>query len=187
MSESPDSRKNAVRTRIRLGWAIARGDAAAIERVARDATALLYGLALLFLTGFVLQLARLAKLAWLGFSISSFDLSVGLLAGGAFEALLRLAHVAVSHLICSSLLRGKGTFVEILRPMLLASPLNLLAAFTFVGSAVASLWWGVAVGLRVFEKVHRTGRVATLATLIFVGAALVLGESLWVISNLRVP
>ncbi len=156
---------------FRQGVAIARWDHAAIQRASRDNGALLHGL-LFWSVGVVLITLRdiLAvvrtgrELSWLGV-IVAFPLTF------VVTAAWQLAYFGICHLIAKRLFNGSGTFMGIVRPMMLSSFLLWLSVIPLVGPLVAGVWWGLAILLWVFEEVERMERLKALLIVIAMNIA----------------
>lgn len=151
---------------FRQGLAIARWDDAAIQRASRDNGALLHGLlfwsvgvALITARGLIALGRAGERLPWLGV-VLVFLFSLVLL------AVWQLAYFAVCHLIAKKFFNGSGTYVGVLRPMMVSSFLLWLHLIPFMGWLVAGVWWGLAILLWVFEEVERMERLKALVIVV---------------------
>ncbi len=151
---------------FKKGLAIARWDELAIQRASRDNNALLHG-ALFYLVGvlliFALQVFRALNR---GTSLSILGVILGAVTVAVFGFVWQLAYFGACNFLVKKLLGGTGTFLGILRPMLLSSFVLWLAVIPFLGLIAAGGWWGIAILLWVFEEVHQVERLKTLAILV---------------------
>ncbi len=151
---------------FRQGLAIARWDDAAIQRASRDNGALLHGLlfwcvgvVLLTLRDIVASSRRGGEFAWLVI-IVVFVLAF------VITAAWQLTYFALCHLIAKKFFNGSGTYMGVLRPMMLSSFLLWLEVIPYVGGLVAGIWWGLAILLWVFEEVERMERLKALVIVV---------------------
>ncbi|MFQ5818078.1 MAG: hypothetical protein ACE5H2_09030 [Terriglobia bacterium] len=159
---------------LREAAAIARWDEAAIRRAAGDNNALLYGF-VFWSVGVFLPALRNVALAWLaGYAIPWWTLLGDLAKALALMAFLMVGYFAICHLIARVLFDGRGSYLGILRAMLLGSLVLWLNVVPVVGPLVARLWWGIAILLWVFEEVDAIERLQALAIVVGVPVALLL-------------
>jgi len=71
----------------------------------------------------------------------------------AYQAVLGLLHIGLCHLLAKWFCAGDGHFVQVIRPLLLASIVFIVLAVPIIGALAAGLAW-IAVVMMVFEEVH---------------------------------
>ena len=84
--------------------------------------------------------------------------AASLAAAIASTAVLTLVQIGLCHLIAKVFLKATGSFVKVLRPLLLGWFVNLLVLVPVVGPIAAAIAWS-AVLMLVFEEVDGIGRV----------------------------
>ncbi|MFQ5777502.1 MAG: hypothetical protein ACE5IP_05795 [Terriglobia bacterium] len=124
----------------------------AIQRVSRDRSALLHGW-LFFSVGLYLQVvieAVTANLRNVPYALEKelVDMTIALLPG----ALIVMAMVGLWHVVIRLVFHGSGSYWGLLRPMLLASVINWLAAVPLVGSLLGI--WSMAIGVAVCKEIE---------------------------------
>ena len=144
---------------LRLAFNIARWDDMAIRRASRDSNAIGYGMvvwtvsaSLILLIPLLLARTEIPAPALLLALIS--QLSMGL----AIMAAVMLLQLGLCHLIAKWLLGGKGTYLELMRPLLLGWCVNVLILIPFLGPLAAGIAW-TAVLMLVFEEVEGIERL----------------------------
>lgn len=150
--------------------AIARWDELAIQRASRDNNALLYGLAFFSVAAVLPHSPALmrAGLAWLaGHLVPWRFILVELAQALVLSALLLFAYFGTCHLIARFVFGARGSYLSVLRAMLLGSLVLWLQIIPVVGPLVARLWWGVAILMWVFEEVDGIERLQALAIVLF--------------------
>jgi hypothetical protein len=138
--------------------AIARLDDDAVVAASHDKHALLYG-ATIWIIGQLLALTGSiwaggggpARLSW---SVLLFTVEFLIVLG----ALLLLAQYGICHLLARWWFGARGTYVGVLRPLLLGSVVMWLAVIPYIGLIIAALW-SIAVMMIVFENVDGIGRL----------------------------
>jgi hypothetical protein len=85
-------------------------------------------------------------------------LVVGMLFGLVVMAVITLIQLGLCHLIAKWFFGGTGTFMGIMRPLLLGWFVNVLVLIPVVGLVAAGIAWS-AVLMLVFEEVDGIGRV----------------------------
>jgi hypothetical protein len=88
------------------------------------------------------------------------------LVGAVFALGFALLIFLLSHLCAKQFLRGTGTFIGVLGPLLLASWVQVAILVPILGPFVAGAWWGIAVVLWVFEEVHHVERIKMLVIIV---------------------
>lgn len=161
---------------FREALAIARWDEAAIQRASRDNNALLYGL-IFWSTGILLSTLGDQLEVWIrthSVTRGAILTNIGLTALALpVVFLLTVGYFGLCHGIARSLLGGVGTFMRILRAMMLGSLVLWVGVVPVAGSFVANAWWGIAILLWVFEEVNGIERLHALA--ISIGVPMGLG------------
>ena len=158
---------------LREAFAIARWDDFAVQRAARDNMALLYGL-LFWTVAFLLGLARGA----VGAAVSGRSLHWGEIIGAALFilpafAVFTLVYYGVCHLLARWLFGGTGSYLAVLRPMMLSSVVQWAAIIPIAGGLLASLW-GLGVFMYVLSEVERIERMQAVGISIGLGLILLL-------------
>lgn len=157
---------------IRQGFEIARWDDFAIQRAMKDVAALGYGLAFLVIaSALVLAGQLLMNPALLATIDNPIALIFGLAFGTGIQFVYMLVYYGLAHIIARVALGGRGSFGQVLRPLLLGSIVLWLAVIPYVGGVVANLW-SMAVLMGVFEEVHRVRRLAAFAVAYGLGLAM---------------
>jgi hypothetical protein len=153
---------------FRQAVAIARLDDGAVMSASRDKYALLYGAAIWVIS----QLLTLTVNLWAGAKgPTRFNLFVMLLTFGiliVLSALLMLAQYAVCHLLARLWFGARGTYLGVIRPLLLGSVIVWLAVIPFIGLLIAGIW-SIAVMMIVFEDVDGIGRLKAFGLSAVVG------------------
>lgn len=148
---------------LRQAVAIAFWDEGAIRRAARDPNALLYGL-VFWSVGVTLPIWLNVGFAWMqGFAIPWWTVLGELAKALAQMAVLLLVYFAICHGLARVLFGGRGSYLGILRAMLLGSLVLWVTVIPVVGELLARLWWGIAILMWVFEEVDGIERLQALA------------------------
>jgi hypothetical protein len=147
---------------LRLAFRIARGDHVAIRRASRDPQALLYGVvfsmisaAIIFLvTALPGMLARQGRNAGTIF----WGLLLGLLFVWVYMGAIAFLLLGLCHLIARWFFGATGTFMEVMRPLLLGWFVNGLMLVPVIGALASAMAW-TAVLMMVFLEVDGIGRL----------------------------
>ncbi len=151
---------------LKLAYRIVRWDEFAIRSAAQDPAAIWYGMAfssvvaaVIFTVNWVVTFERL-RLGLVGAFASWMFLRfvLGLCVGLAASAAGALIQIGVVHLLAKFFLHGVGTFIRVLRPLLLGWMVNALILIPVVGPIAAGLMWA-AVLMVVFEEVDGIKRM----------------------------
>jgi hypothetical protein len=146
----------------RMAFGIVRWDDVAIRRASRDPRAIFYGAfawtcsALLVLVVSTLP-ALLRRLTYPAPALL-IGLFIGFLVGLFVMALLTFTQLGLCHLIAKWFFEANGSFMAIMRPLLLAWFVNVLMLIPVVGLLAAGIAW-TAVLMLVFEEVDGIGRL----------------------------
>jgi hypothetical protein len=152
-------------------WRIARWDDVAIRRVAGDKNALLFGVLLWGVGAFALVAAPSVPLIRAGVPVNWPALAIGLFVGAAIAAAVTMAQYAVCHFTAKWLFHATGTYIGVLRPLLLGfSIVNWAFLIPFVGIFIGGLW-GIAILMFVFEEVDGIERMQAFGIAFVAGIA----------------
>ncbi len=147
---------------LRMAFNIARWDEVAIRRASRDPQATFYGAffwtftALLILV--VSLLPKLLRALPYSRPATIFGIIVGLLFGLFVVAVLTFIQLSLCHLIAKWFFEARGSYMAVMRPLLLGWFVNALVLIPVVGLLASGIAW-VAVLMLVFEEVHGIGRL----------------------------
>ncbi|MGA8073661.1 MAG: hypothetical protein WB995_09285 [Candidatus Acidiferrales bacterium] len=145
-----------------LAVKIVRWDDVSIRRASRDSNAIFYGAFLWTISAFIIllfsavpQILNDPKLSGPALVIG---LIVGLALGLAVMAIITALQIGLCYLIAKWFFGGIGTYMGIVRPLLLGWWVNILVLIPVAGAAVAGIAW-TAVLMLVFEEVDGIGRL----------------------------
>jgi hypothetical protein len=147
---------------LRLAFNIARWDDISVRRAARDPNAILYGALFWAVTALVIvtmrTLPRLVRISH--FRGPTLILSVGaaLVFGLVFFAAVTFIQLGLCHLIAKWFFSGTGTFIALMRALLLGWFVNAFVLIPVVGVWAAGIAW-TAVLMLVFSEVDRISRL----------------------------
>ena len=147
---------------LRLAFRIARWDDMAVRRAARDSNSLFYGAVFSAVTAAVIFLVTALPgilrhdEATPGTAVWSIVL--GLLFVWVASGIIAIVQLGLCHFIAKWLLGATGTFVGVIRPLLMGWFVNGLAVIPVVGPIAAAIAW-TAVLMLVFEEVDGIGRM----------------------------
>ena len=147
---------------LRLAFNIVRWDDIAIRRASRDSRATYYGAvlwvvaAMLVLTG--IALPRTLAAIHFGGPAMIFGVIIGLSFGLAAMAFLTFIQLGLCHLIAKWFFGGTGSYLGVMRPLLLGWFVNCLVLIPIVGTLAAAIAW-TAVLMMVFEEVDGISRL----------------------------
>lgn len=146
---------------LRLAFNIVRWDEVSIGRASRDSNALLYGTALWAISVLVIFF-RTALPALARLPAASPATIVGLIVGMvfmlAYMGVIVVIQLGLCHLIAKWFFGATGTFLAVMRPLLLAWFVNCLILVPYLGMLAAGIAW-TAVLMMVFEEVDGIGRL----------------------------
>lgn len=147
---------------VRVAFEIARWDDIAIRRAARDPNALAYGAVFCSITAAIIFLvtALPKMLSREGATPGTifWGLLLGLVFVWVYMGVIAIVQLGVCHLIAKWFLGATGTFLGVLRPLLLGWFVNGLTVIPVVGTIAAAIAW-TAVLMMVFEEVDGIGRL----------------------------
>ena len=143
---------------FRQAIAIARLDDDAVMSASIDARSLAYG-ATIWLIG---QTLAVGHVIWVSLSRNQPIRWPVLIIGSVFVILIDatwvIAQYGICHLLARRLFEARGTFIRILRPLLLGSIVGWLLIIPYIGRIAAGLW-AIAVMMIVFEDVDDITRI----------------------------
>jgi hypothetical protein len=145
-----------------LAFKIARWDDIAIRRASRDPNALYYGAFFWFIAATIVLIGTalpqtLAAIHTTGPALV-FGVTLGMIFGLVVMAILTFIQLGLCHLIAKWLFDGSGSYLGVMRPLLLGWIVNCLILIPFVGMLAAAIAW-TAVLMMVFEEVDGIGRL----------------------------
>lgn len=147
---------------IRLAFNIARWDDVSIRRASRDSKAAYYGAFYWVVSALIILAATALPQLLRTIPASGPPLIIGLVIGLFFGilvmAVITVLQLSLCHLIAKWFFGGKGTFIGIMRPLLLGWFVNLLILVPVVGMLAAAVAW-IAVLMLVFEEVDGITRL----------------------------
>jgi hypothetical protein len=147
---------------LRLAFNIARWDDVSIRRASRDSNAVFYGAFFWAIAATVILLFTAVPQMLRTMPISGpatiIGLVVGLLVGLVIMGIITFVQLGLCHLIAKWFFGGTGTFMGIMRPLLLGWFVNALILIPVVGIWPAAVAW-TAVLMLVFEEVDGIGRL----------------------------
>jgi hypothetical protein len=151
---------------LKLAYQIVRWDDLAIRRASQDPAALWYGMAFS-----VIVAAAVFAVTWV-VTFERFGLGlakafsplvlprflIGLCVQVVLMAVSLIIQIGLCHMIAKFFLYGRGTFIGVLRPLLLTWMVNLLVLIPVVGMFALGLLW-CALLMVVFEEVDGIRRM----------------------------
>lgn len=147
---------------LALAVNIARWDDVSIRRASRDSQAIVYG-AFFWMTTALAILAvsavpQIIKYGQLTGPALGIGVVVGLALGLAVMALVTYLQMGLCYLIAKIFFGGTGTFLRVVRPLLLGWIVNILVLVPVAGNWLAGIAW-TAVLMLVFEEVDGITRM----------------------------
>ena len=147
---------------LRLALNIARWDDISIRRASRDSKAGFYGAFPWTVTALIIllitALPQMLRTIRVPGPARVIGLVVGLIFALAVMAVITFVQLGLCHLIAKWFFGGTGTFMGIMRPLLLAWFVNALILIPVVGLVAAGIAW-TAVLMLVFEEIDGIGRL----------------------------
>lgn len=145
-----------------MAFNIARWDDVAIRSASRDSSASVFGAFFWMVTAFVIllftalpQILKNPQLSGPALVIGSI---VGLAIGMVVMAIITFMQTGLCYLIAKWFFGGTGTYMAVMRPLLLGWFVNILVLIPVAGAAFAGIAW-TAVLMLVFEEVDGIGRL----------------------------
>jgi hypothetical protein len=160
---------------FRQAIAIARFDEAAIISASFDRRSILYGAAIWLLGQFLIFGHVLWAAAHSQRAIRLPAVAVGSCVLIMADAVWLLAQYGFCHILARWLFGAHGTYVRLLRPLLLGSIVTWLLIVPYVGTLVAG-FWSIAIMMLVFENVDGIERLkafglSSVVGILFLGLA----------------
>ncbi len=147
---------------LRLAFQIAGWDDVAIRRASRDPNALLYGAAFSTISSAIIFLVTaLPKMVTREGATAGtifWGLLLGLVFVWVYMGAIAFIQFGLCHFIAKCFLGATGTFLGVMRPLLLGWFVNCLILIPVVGTLAAAVAW-TAVLMMVFEEIDHIGRL----------------------------
>jgi hypothetical protein len=147
---------------LALAFNIARWDDVAIRRASRDSNAIYYGAALWAFAAMIILTATALPRTLAAMHASGpamvIGVAVGTSVGLAVMAILTFIQLGLCHLIAKWFFAGSGSYLGVMRPLLLGWFVNCLIVVPFVGMLASAIAW-TAVLMMVFEEVDGISRL----------------------------
>jgi hypothetical protein len=145
-----------------LAFNIARWDEIAIRRASRDPNAIYYGAFFWLVAATIVLIAAALPRILIAIQTSGSAVILGIAAsmgfGLATMAILTFIQLGLCHLIAKCLFEGSGSYLGVMRPLLLGWFVNCLVLVPVVGMLAAAIAW-TAVLMMVFEEVDGISRL----------------------------
>jgi hypothetical protein len=138
---------------LREAWRIVRWDDAAIRRIAADSRSLPYGLFVWALTNLFVYAVTILEMSGRVRQFVLWRLVLGAVITLPLAACVGLVHIGTCHLLAKWFFAGEGHFVNLVRPLLFATVVYVLAPIPIFGMLLGGIAW-IAVVMMVFEEVH---------------------------------
>jgi hypothetical protein len=138
---------------LKEAWRIIRWDDSAIRRTAADSRVLPYGLLVWASTNLFVYAAAILEMSGRVHQFAMSRLILGAALTLPIAACIGLVHIGVCHLFARWFFAGEGHFVGLLRPLLLATMVYVLAPIPLFGMLLGGIAW-IAVVMMVFQEVH---------------------------------
>lgn len=157
---------------LRLAFNIARWNDVSIRRAARDSKAGVYGVLFWAIAAMIILLftALPQMLGTMNASVPAVIVGLGL--GLVVMGMIVFIQLGLCHLIAKWFFGATGTFVEVMRPLLLGWFVNGLILIPIVGLWASAIAW-TAVLMLVFEEVDGIGRLQAFAISVGVNACFI--------------
>ncbi len=159
---------------------IARWDDAAVRRTSQDGIALVYGILFWAIGVLLLFSASVMRLIEMGRPVNLAGFLFGYLFALTVSGALTLAQFGICHWIVRWLFQGKGTFLALLRPLLLGQVVTWVYVVPAIGPMAGGLA-AIAVLMIVFEEVEGIERMQAFGTAACVGVAF------WILAFVFMP
>lgn len=159
---------------------IARWDDAAVRRTSQDSVALAYGIILWAIGVLLMFSASVLRLVQMDRPVNPIGVFFGFSFALTVSGVLTLAQLGICHWIVRWLFQGKGTFLALLRPLLLGQIVTWVYVVPVIGPMVGGLA-AIAVLMIVFEEVEGIERMQAFGTAASVGVAF------WILAFVLMP
>jgi len=147
---------------LRMAFDIARWDDVAIRRASRDSNAVFYGAFFWTMTAITIVLVSVLPGMLNSAKFSEPAVIIGVIVGVIFGvivmAFLTFVQLGLCHLIAKWFFGATGSYMGIMRPLLLGWFVNALILIPVAGTLAAAIAW-TAVLMMVFEEVEGIGRL----------------------------
>jgi hypothetical protein len=146
---------------LRLAIGVARFEDAAILAASRDEMAFAYGAFIWVFSRLVLYsvpVFPLFRAAARGFTVNWSRIVVAIAISTLVDAMVFFAQYGLAHSLARWWFGARGTYVQVMRAMLMGSIVMFSLPIPFVGPIVGGLWM-VAILMRVFEEVDGVDRL----------------------------
>ena len=147
---------------LRLAFSIVRWDDIAIRRASRDSNAIYYGAFLWIVAATIVLIGTVLPQTLAAIHVSGpamvIGVAVGMSVGLAVMAILTFVQLGLCHLIAKWFFGGTGSYLGVMRPLLLGWFVNCLVLIPVVGMLASGIAW-TAVLMMVFEEVDGIGRL----------------------------
>jgi hypothetical protein len=153
---------------FRQAIGIARLEDAPILRASRDENAFIHGLMVWAFGQFLLFIGLVSPVLTRASEVNWFLVAFQFSAFLVLDGIIYFSQYAVCHLLARVMLGARGTYLGLLRAMLLGSVVTWLGWIPFIGVVLAGLW-GIAVLMRVFEEVEQVERLKAFTLAVIVG------------------
>ena len=147
---------------LRMAFDIARWDDVAIRRASRDSNAVFYGAFFWTVTAITIILVSVLPRMLNSTKVSGPALMIGVIVGVIFGvivmAFLTFVQLGLCHLIAKGFFGATGSYMGVMRPLLLGWFVNALILIPVAGTLAAAIAW-TAVLMMVFEEVEGISRL----------------------------
>lgn len=147
---------------LRLAFNIVRWDDVSIRRASRDFKCGLYGLFFWIAAATIIlaftAIPQMLKSIHSSGPVLILGVAIGLIFGLIVMGIITLVQLGLCHLIAKWFFGATGTFVKVMRPLLLGWFVNTLILIPIVGMWASGIAW-TAVLMLVFEEVDGIGRL----------------------------
>ena len=147
---------------LRLAFNIVRWDDNAIRRASRDSNAIYYGAFLWIVAATIVLIGTALPQMLAAIHVSGpamvIAVIVGMCVGLAVVAILTFIQLGLCHLIAKWFFGGTGSYLGVMRPLLLGWFVNCLVLIPVAGTLAAAIGW-TAVLMMVFEEVEGISRL----------------------------
>jgi hypothetical protein len=147
---------------LRLAFKIVRWDDVSIRRASRDFKCGIYGLFFWVVAATIIlaftAIPQMLKSIHSSGPVLILGVAIGLIFGLIVMGIITLVQLGLCHLIAKWFFGATGTFIKVMRPLLLGWFVNTLILIPIVGMWASGIAW-TAVLMLVFEEVDGIGRL----------------------------